>query len=77
MAATASAAEVIPTLRHDIVEMCRENANAKREAVALRKENAELCKKIVKLQNEVTAYSRWSAALEDRLRLASVQHAMR
>ena len=77
MTATCSSAGVIPTLRQDIAEICRENANAKREVVALRdKENAEPCEKIVTLQVELTPYSRWSAALEDRLRLALVQHAV-
>ena len=70
-ASAPSAAELAPPVREELVEMRRESARAERENVALRKENAELRQNIAKLQTEVAAYSRWSAKLEDRLRLAS------
>ena len=43
----------------------------RRKIAKAERENAELRQKIAKLQTEVAAYSRWSAKLEDRLRLAS------
>ena len=71
MTSTSSATGLAPPVREELVEMRKESARAEREIVALREENAELRHKIAKLQTEVAAYSRWSAKLEDRLRLAS------